>query len=478
MRKLSLSSKLAYGFGQLAEGIKGASFSLALLYYYTQILGLPGSLAGAAIFIALCFDAVTDPLTGFISDNFRSRWGRRHPFMYVSALPFGICFYYVFSPPAGLGQAGLFLWMLTFCVLARTALTLYHVPHMALGAELTEDYIDRTSIVAYRSFFGFFGGVASVGFTTLYFFAATPEYPVGQNNPAAYPAFAHFFTVWIVFSIWLSAYGTHKEIPYIHKAPEKPVPFKFMQIFRDIYQALGNHTFRMLFFGSIALTVMGGLQTSLIMHFGTFFLEVDNIEIMYIFAGIGLGTAVGMPFTKYSNKWFDKKPTLLMAMIATPVILFIPIYLMVIDLFPPNDDPMMLVLYIPFVTVATFIGVQGGITAGSLVADVVDEHEVTTGRRQEGIFFGAQSFLGKTVHGLGVSIAGFGLDLINFPTQAEPGTVDPVIVDRLGLFYAITPLVTCLVAILFYARIRITRESHASTLDKLEALRGSENKEE
>jgi len=220
-----------------------------------------------------------------------------------------------------------------------------------------------------------------------------------------------------------------------------------------------------------------GLQTSLIMHFGTFFLEVDNVEIMYIFSGIGLGTAVGMPFTKYSNKWFDKKPTLIIALIVTPILLFIPVILMVLDLFPPNDDPMMLALYIPFVIVATFVGVQGGITARSLVADVVDEHEMTTGRRQEGIFFGAQSFLGKAVHGLGVSIAGIGLDLIEFPVKAEPGTIAPEIVDRLGLFYALSPLVTGLIAVMFYVRIRITRESHARTLSELDGLRANALKE-
>lgn len=477
MRKLSLSTKLFYGVGQVAEGLKGAAFSLALLYYYTQILGLSGSLAGAAIFIALCFDAVTDPVAGFISDNFRSRWGRRHPFMYASAIPFAVCFYYVFAPPSGLGETGLFLWMLTFCVLTRIGLTLYHVPHMALGAELTEDYIDRTTIVSYRVFFGFSGGVFSVILTSLYFFTATAEYPIGQNNPAAYPAFAHFFAVWMVATILLSAYGTHKEIPYLHQPPKDPVPFEFMQIFRDIVKALSNRSFRLLFLGSIATTIMGGLQTSLMMHFGTFFLELDNKEIVFIFAGVGVGIIFGMPVTKYSNKWFDKKPTILLASILTPIFISVPIFLMVLDLFPPNDDPWMLPLFSSFLAIATFFGVQGGITGGSLVADIVDEHELETGRRQEGIFFGAQSFLGKTVHGLGVSIAGVGIDLIEFPVQAEPGTVDPEIVDRLGLFYAISPLVAGFIAFMFYLRIRVNRESHAKTLAELEARRAAAENE-
>ena len=84
-RIVPLSSKLAFGIGQYAEGLKNTAFSLFILFYYNQVLGLSGTLAGAALFIALLFDAITDPLAGSLSDNFKSRLGRRHPFMHLSA---------------------------------------------------------------------------------------------------------------------------------------------------------------------------------------------------------------------------------------------------------------------------------------------------------------------------------------------------------------------------------------------------------
>ena len=77
-----------YGLGQLPEGVKTAAFGFFLLFYYNQVLGLPGTLAGAALFVALLFDAISDPLVGTLSDFTRSRWGRRHPYLYASALPF------------------------------------------------------------------------------------------------------------------------------------------------------------------------------------------------------------------------------------------------------------------------------------------------------------------------------------------------------------------------------------------------------
>ena len=90
--RVRLSIKLIYGSGQFAEGVKNVAFATFVLLYYNQVLGLSGTLAGLAIFIALCFDAITDPVVGSISDNFKSRWGRRHPFMYAAAIPMAFSF--------------------------------------------------------------------------------------------------------------------------------------------------------------------------------------------------------------------------------------------------------------------------------------------------------------------------------------------------------------------------------------------------
>ena len=106
--QVRLPTKIVYGLGSVADGVKNTTFNVFLLFFYTQVAGLSGSLAGAAILIALVFDAVSDPLIGNISDNFHSRWGRRHPFMYAAALPMAVFFGLIFSPPQGLGQAGLF----------------------------------------------------------------------------------------------------------------------------------------------------------------------------------------------------------------------------------------------------------------------------------------------------------------------------------------------------------------------------------
>src|SRR5262245_57568906 len=97
--RLGFGTKLVYGIGQAAEGLKNTAFGIFLLFYYNQALGLPGTLAGIALGASLLVDAFVDPLVGSISDNFRSKYGRRHPFMYAAILPMSIGFYLLFSPP-------------------------------------------------------------------------------------------------------------------------------------------------------------------------------------------------------------------------------------------------------------------------------------------------------------------------------------------------------------------------------------------
>jgi Na+/melibiose symporter-like transporter len=154
---LKLITKLSYGVGQLSDGVKQSAFSTFLFFYYNQVLGLPGSLAGMAALLALMVDAITDPMVGQLSDRFESRWGRRHPFMLAGAIPFGIAIVALFSPPDGLSQMQLFSWMLGGAIAVRLMLTLFFVPHLSLGAELATDYHGRTSLIGYRVFFTYAG---------------------------------------------------------------------------------------------------------------------------------------------------------------------------------------------------------------------------------------------------------------------------------------------------------------------------------
>ena len=217
-RLIPLDVRLAFGLGQMAEGIKGFSFSLFALFYYNSVLGLSASLAGAAMGIALLFDAVTDPLTGSVSDRWRSKWGRRHPFMGVSALPLGLSFWGLFSPPEGLTQFELFAWLTIFAVATRTAITICHVPHTALRAELTSNFGERTRLVATRQVFGYLGVLVMVLAGFGYFFADDRG---GRANAEGYSPFGLAMGVLMIVTILVSAWGTRSQIPHLPAPAER-----------------------------------------------------------------------------------------------------------------------------------------------------------------------------------------------------------------------------------------------------------------
>ena len=156
---LPFSTKFLYGFGSIAYGIKDNAFAYFLLFVYVQVFGLAPDLAGLAILIMLIFDAISDPLIGYISDNTKSRWGRRHPFIYGSIIPVSLTFFLIWDPPTAASDQVLFWYLLVMGVGIRTTITLYEIPSTALGPELTQDYVERSSLIAFRAWFGWWGGL-------------------------------------------------------------------------------------------------------------------------------------------------------------------------------------------------------------------------------------------------------------------------------------------------------------------------------
>src|SRR5688572_23138698 len=126
--KLKMRIQLPFGVGAAAEAGCYIAFNTFNFLFYNQVLGLSGTLCGLAVTIALVLDAINDPVIGFMSDRWKSKLGRRHPFLYAAPIPVALSFYCIYSPPSGLTDFSLFLWFTTFTLLFRQALSLYHVP--------------------------------------------------------------------------------------------------------------------------------------------------------------------------------------------------------------------------------------------------------------------------------------------------------------------------------------------------------------
>lgn len=439
---MKLSTKVGYGVGQLADGVKQGAFVTFLFFYYNQVLGLSGSLAGTASLLALMIDAVTDPMVGQISDNWRSRWGRRHPFMVAGSVPFGIAVVLLFSPPEGLAQTGLFWWLLGGAVAVRLMLTLFFVPHLSLGSEIVRDYHERTSIIGYRVFFSYLGTliVSVVGFAV--FFPPTEGFSNGMLNPANYGGFGIFVGVLgTVAMLWCIA-ATFHVIPNLKPPAERRSSRNPLFAVVDVFASLREKAFRVLFFGTLMFNVLAGVSLTLLVYVATYVFGFDSKHLALLATSPLVGIMLSSTIAQSLSRKLDKRLAagvcaLLGAMLSsTPMILFLAGSFDSMAV----QDRLWVVYLLNGAAQGFFIAFV--ILLDSMLSDTADEHELTTGRREEGLFFAARSFATKASYGLGSFFAGIALDIIAFPRGATPSDVSAESVNRLAVVAG--PLLTLL----------------------------------
>ena len=470
--KPGFNLKFAFGVGQFAEGLKNAALGTFLLFFYNQVLGVSGSLAGLAVGIALVVDAFTDPIAGSLSDHWRSRHGRRHPFMYASILPLMAAFFFLFNPLVS-GELGLFVWMVVFSNATRLSMSLYHVPHIALGAEITEDFDERSKLVGFRMFFSNLGVLFTFAAAFLVFFAPTPEFENGQLNAASYAPFALLLSVLMGITIFWSAWGTRSVIPFLPAPPDAPRPGLGQVLWRvvvDVRAASKSRSFRWLFMGVLIIFVAVGVNAGLDLYAFTYFWELDRASVLIVILCYPLGSMLGAFFSAAFFSRFGKKAGLMFGASSWPLLQFTPIVARLMDWLPENGDPLLIGILATIRLVQGACTVQAHIAFGSMVADIVDEHEVETGQRREGTFFAAVAFSAKATSGLGNVVAGVALDLISWPRGAQiqsAADVPPETIINLGLVYG--PIVAAfgLMSVWCYTHYRLTRERHAEILRQL-----------
>lgn len=462
---VALSTKFFYGFGSVAYGVKNNGFSYLLLFFYVQVVGLEPYMAGLAMFIVMACDAVSDPIIGHISDNWHSKLGRRHPFMYFSALPVAITYYFLWSPP-DLSQEAMFVYFIVLAVLVRTLITLFEIPSTSMVSEFTDDYDQRTSILGFRFFFGWWGGLTIAVLGYKIFFAATEEYPYGQLNPDAWPVYGAFASVIIFIAIMVSAIGTHKHIPNLKQPPAKH-PFSFSQTFDELRATLSNRNFLIIFISAVISAMAGGVNTSLVLYFNTYFWELTTDQIGTLNYVYFFSAAFALFMTPRLTRGRNKQTVAIWVWLTGALILPLPIILRLIGFFPDNGSDWLLPLLMLHGLIDVAIMIMAGILIASMIADVVEESQRKTGRRSEGLFFAGQSFAGKVVHGFGMFATGIILTVINFPTKANPGEVPTEVLLNLAYIYVPLIIVFYSLAVFCLSRYRITRESHSENVKVL-----------
>ncbi len=466
--QVKLKTRLAFGMGSTAETICLYSFGLLSMLYYNQVLGLSATLAGLAPTLALLFDAVSDPLIGSISDRFKSKkWGRRHPFMLIAPLPIALCFFAVFNPPTELEGTGLFLWFAGFSVALRTFMTLFHVPHLALGGELSSNYFERSKIMSYNNFFGWIGGAGTHYVSLTFAFAATATYANGLLNPDAYPVFAAIAAVIVFVILYSSAWFTRDQIPRLSQPAANNPPFSYRAFIADLKAVLKNRNYVFLLVALFMLSVMIGIRTAFNLYMNTYYWEFLPSQIALFVLGSAVGYFAAFSFTAPLHRRFDKRETMIASAVALSVVPAMPVILRMFGYFPDNGDSMLLPTMILFSGLTGIGGAILNISVMSSLADVADENELLYGHRQEGMLYAARTFFAKADNALGHFLAGITLDLIQFPEKSKPGEVDADVLYWLGMIDSPISIIPGLLAACFYAGYRINRKRHREIQQQL-----------
>ncbi|HEY1753288.1 MAG TPA: MFS transporter [Caulobacteraceae bacterium] len=466
--KLGLGALGVYGSGALVENVTTAAIGGLLLFYLTVICGLSGSYAGAALGITLVVDSLIDPIVGSISDNSRSRHGRRHPFMVASVIPILVAFGLLFSVPHGLKGLALFGYALATLLSLRVAISFFYVPYMALGAELTDDYTERSHVVSARVLFTVIGGLASAILTWGVFLKGAN----GRFEAAKYSPLIWTLCIIVAVGALISTFGTLRARNRLHAAPAGG-RFSLGQLGTEVLEVLRNRSFISLFMPCLILFTALGVAGTLTLHANTFFWKLTSGQILLLTLVAPIGVFGGIFVTGPLTKLMEKRSTAMLGLLLIGVAQLGPVVLRLTGVISLAEA-------VPALAVAVVLGGFGGAIATiafqSMMADATDEHEHLFGARREGLYFAGITLSAKASSGLGAWIGGIALDVIGFPhgiaaSPAALASIPPETIRNLGIAYGPGAAVFTAVSVVVLMTYRLTKADHARIQADLQARR-------
>ena len=464
--RITTGTRWAYGSGGAGYGVLYNAHYFVLIYY-SQVLGLDAGLAGLAVGIGLVFDAITDPLIGYLSDSTRSRWGRRHPWLYASILPLGATFYLLWNPPGFVaGNTLLFAWLVGCNVAMRTALTMFLVPAYAIAAELTADYDERTRLL---TGFHVIWSVINNGMSVLMYaiwLVPTEEISDGVMNPAGYQNAGLFGTVVIVASILVFTIGLRRFIPRLrqYQVDTSPSPGQFFRQVADVFRSASA---RVVVVGGVLYYAGIGTYVALWVYIYSFFWEFTSEQISIIVIPMALAALILPPAMARWAAGREKKTVAITGLLGGMAINVVPISLRLFGFFPENGSEALFWIMLVAGFFETNFFLVFDICWRSMIADLTERIELETGRRNEGVICSTVTFATKCADALGTLIAGILLSLIAFPTETAVGDVPPDIIAKLGLVYGPVVFLIWMGVILSISRYRISRSRHQEMLEQL-----------
>lgn len=464
--KLTLRTKFIYGLGDWGTSASTAARSLFWLFFLISVVGLDASIAGVVILIGRIWDSVNDPLIGSLSDRIDTRWGRRRPFLLFGAVPFGLSFFLLFIVPPISDPVLLAVYYGLAFLLFDTMYTIINVPYSALTPELTEDYDERSTLAGWRIAIAILA--ALIAGATFQLLAENqiapllePALGVSDSLRAGYAITA---AIWSI-TLMIPPLILFKEIKEPQRVPPDKDPFRPWRTFLEVFS---NRPFRIASVVYLLSFTTADIVITVMVWFLIFYLGAGT-GFVSLTVGLVLGIAfVTMPLTVKLMHKLGKKRSYIAAMSVFAVVLFL------ISQAPPGGFAYVLVA-------ALFAGFGYGavnVIPWAMVADVVEEDELKSGKRREGIYSGYLVFFRK----LATAITIFGVTRILSLTgfiESTTGTVQDIeqpadALLALRIMVGVVPAIMLVVAILATTRYPLDRERHEDIRRQLEKRRAKQ----
>ena len=461
-QKLDLKTKLAYGAGDLGPAITANISVFYLLFFFTNVAGIPAGLAGSILMVGKIWDAINDPIVGVMTDRTKSgRWGRRLPWLLYGAIPFGIFFFLQWIVPTT-NVWGLFWYYVIIGVISQVFYTVVNLPYTAMTPELTQDYDERTSLNSIRFAFSIGGSIFSLFLAQLIF---SPKFSEIFNRQQQYLVLAAICGVISVLGLFWCVWGTRDRVLAFEAKRTQTEESKSLPIAEQIKIVFQNKPF--LFVIGIYLFSWLGVQitASVIPYFVIYCMKLQESDVPAVMIGVQ-GTALLMLFVWGAlSKRVGKKAVYFMGMflwiIAATGLFFL----------QPGQIGLMYVL-----AVIAGSGVSVAyLVPWSMMPDVIELDELQTGQRREGVFYGFMVLLQKFGLAFGLFLVGIALESSGFQENIPGQTQLPIQPETAlsAIRIAVGPVpIVCLICGLFLTYFYpITREMHAEMLLKLEERR-------
>jgi GPH family glycoside/pentoside/hexuronide:cation symporter len=451
IEKLNFWTKFAYGSGDLGTAIVAALKAFFLLIFLTDVARLNPAAAGSIVLITKLWDAINDPLIGWLSDHTHSRWGRRRPWLIFGALPFGLLFFMMWIVPP-FDDVGKFLYYLIVGLLMDTAYTVINVPYTALTPELTHDYDERTSLNSFRAGFSVIGSVLAAGLHPLI---------VGQFDDVrvGYIASAAFWAILCTIPT-LVVFFAIRERP---ESMESTGSALQTSILVQMRVALANRPYRFVIAIYLCSWLALQLTATVMAYYMTYYMQRRDL-LPVVLVSIQLSSFVFIFVWSALSHKLDKR---LVYLIGASIWLLVQMLLFFLT-------PSQIGLMIPL-AILSGVGVSTAyLVPWSMLPDVIEIDEWETGERREGIFYGLMVFLQKTGIALAIWLVGVMLAFAGYitPSEAVPVPVQPeTAIFTMRMFIGPAPalILACSLVIAFFYP--LSRRRHAEMLAALERRR-------